>query len=551
MHIQSNPPPAPKNFELPFSLTKKSFNLWVDTINDRLIIHQAEHIFLVVQTINQSDTLNKADMSSFLIHVIQKLYPKLQLLKNFLLDCALPITQREAEISNYIIWTYIEFARGLKDSITESKNAKNAATIFYSLQSLIEVYIYSLITYQQPPELFWKHSYFLYGIACHFKIEKLVIKNIDNDKPHTIFQIFKHLLAIYHCDLRQFRPREIFFILESLEQQKSDLLLEKHFDPQRKPQYSIIDLNTDEEPIKLTLYEKKQQGALRFFTAYDAIVNIVTQIKNDNNQQKNTIQAITQANILQAAKTLSLSQKRIHKRTYQKNIKLGIIGFTNIINTLKEESSLPEQFEKQIKQSSPRVKKDKGFSLIEQEHQKNTPSQSKHFLNKKQLNDDNLQATLDSKYNNNNIQLTIIDYSIKGYKLEVNLEHVSEKVKIGDLIAIKQSKHLELGFIQRIMRLDHNRLHLGIKLLSLESNLVFIQAAKDKNFIEWGILLSQFKDRDLLGGLILEHSKMHNGDYIHIFRDNEEEAEIYQLNKELRINYAFSHIEISKKSTIV
>jgi len=551
MHIQSNPPPAPKNFELPFSLTKKSFNLWVDTINDRLIIHQAEHIFLVVQTINQSDTLNKADMSSFLINVIQKLYPKLQLLKNFLLDCALPITQREAEISNYIIWTYIEFARGLKDSITESKNAKNAATIFYSLQSLIEVYIYSLITYQQPPELFWKHSYFLYGIACHFKIEKLVIKNIDNDKPHTIFQIFKHLLAIYHCDLRQFRPREIFFILESLEQQKSDLLLEKHFDPQRKPQYSIIDLNTDEEPIKLTLYEKKQQGALRFFTAYDAIVNIVTQIKNDNNQQKNTIQAITQANILQAAKTLSLSQKRIHKRTYQKNIKLGIIGFTNIINTLKEESSLPEQFSKQIKQSSPRVKKDKGFSLIEQEHQKNTPSQSKHFLNKKQLNDDNLQATLDSKYNNNNIQLTIIDYSIKGYKLEVNLEHVSEKVKIGDLIAIKQSKHLELGFIQRIMRLDHNRLHLGIKLLSLESNLVFIQAAKDKNFIEWGILLSQFKDRDLLGGLILEHSKMHNGDYIHIFRDNEEEAEIYQLNKELRINYAFSHIEISKKSTIV
>ena len=101
------------------------------------------------------------------------------------------------------------------------------------------------------------------------------------------------------------------------------------------------------------------------------------------------------------------------------------------------------------------------------------------------------------------------------------------------------------------MRLDHNRLHLGIKLLSLESNLVFIQAAKDKNFIEWGILLSQFKDRDLLGGLILEHSKMHNGDYIHIFRDNEKEAEIYQLNKELRINYAFSHIEISKKSTIV
>ena len=93
----------------------------------------------------------------------------------------------------------------------------------------------------------------------------------------------------------------------------------------------MFDLNTDSPPTAIPRLNKTEKSALRFFSAYTAATKIC---KNAYKEAAGSgiLKSINHENILQAAKTLSLSQKRKFTRFNDQITKKGIIGFNTKVD---------------------------------------------------------------------------------------------------------------------------------------------------------------------------------------------------------------------------
>lgn len=154
--------------------------------------------------------------------------------------------------------------------------------------------------YQQVYPKFWKQSYKFYGLTSKLKIQDL---NIEQHGYHsnTISKAFKHLLALYHCNLEQFRPRDMLTISACVEKHTSIMLLGKKFLVEKTARYSGFDLTVDKPPSDLNRLKQSEKSTIRFFSAYSAALEIN---KNAAHEAPGTgvIKSINRENILQAAK---------------------------------------------------------------------------------------------------------------------------------------------------------------------------------------------------------------------------------------------------------
>ncbi|NOQ15191.1 MAG: hypothetical protein GQ583_12045 [Methyloprofundus sp.] len=564
--------PTNTHFQIPFDLTEKAFHQWLNSLASAPDLERAQQLLLALQAINKEKTLPAAKKSLLLESVYKILSVFLKPLHTTLLNSTLPLSPEEQSSIEHIVWIYAELANGFARCITKKSSRDNAQTLFYGLQSSIIVYTHISGVYQLPFPNFWKQSYLFYGFACNLGIQDLNIKQHDFHSD-TVNKAFKHLLALYHCGLEQFRPRDIVTISACMEKHTSMMLIDKKITSSNAVQYSAFDLKTDTPPTPLARFEKTEKSALRFFSAYLAAAKICKNVYAES-PGTGILKAINYENILQASKTLSFSQKRKFTRFKDQEIKSGIIGFKNIIDELVKSSSLSPATTPLAKTKTydPRLAegwKTPDLELVAEGYESLDVMKGKltlgNFFTEQQnqltqvqkvFKANNHNYSLDKNIWNNasdaeqqesssipHSALNISDNSIKGYKIIFNTADNTAQLQIGDIIGIKNKTSIEVGIIHRIRQLTEHKLQLGIKLLTLESELAYISLPKRDSIYAWALFLPGIKALNSEDSIIFNDNQFQCGEFIDLHRSGQEVVSC-RLSKLLHISCAASHIKL-------
>ncbi len=570
--------PSDNNFQVPFALTEKALMQWLNSLENKLEPAQPSRTLLyIIQAIKREKSLSDPKKSLLLASLFNALPLYIQPLQSTILKGALPLSTEEQSDIEYIVWLYAELTNGFASCKTKKSNQANAQTLFYGLQSSIIAYIHISRTYQQPFLNFWKQSYFLYGLACKLKIQDVKIEQ-HKQQSDTISKAFKHLMALYHCGLQQFQPRDIIAISTCIEKYTSLMLVDKTISGSNASRYSAFDLNSDTPPATLTRLKKSEQSAFRFFSAYPAAIKICKKAPQETSGT-GILKSINQKNIIQAAKTLSLSQKRKYTRLNEQKKISGILGFKNIIDELARTSSLTPivttthttthtttyhyDSEETGGWKVPDLKLvvdgyesldvmkttlDQASSLSGKQNQIN---QAKHlFSATDNLHDQEKNIWADKHIPNQqtktsikNPELGISDSSIKGYKIILDTHNKLARVQIGDTIGIKNNTSIEIGIIHRIVQLTEQKLELGINLIALDSEIAYISLPQYESVYAWALFLPGIKALNLADSIIFNDSKFQCGEYVNLHR-TEQDAVSYRLSKLLHFSSAATHIEL-------
>jgi len=557
--------PAHTNFQLPFELTTNAFTSWLFALENSLSRDKAHQVLLSIQNINANTKLAIEKKSLLLVSIYKAMPPFLAPQRDSLLNSAQPLTPEEQKNIEYIVWIYAELANGFTRCINKKSNLANAQTFFYGLQSLISAYLHISEAYEAPYPNFWKQSYLFYGLANNLEIHGLSITE-HGEQHNTINNAFKHLLALYHCDLHEFRPRAIFSISTCIGKYTSLMLLKKEFAEESPMKYSGFDLNTDMPPSNLNRLKKTDESAFRFFSGFDAAIKI-NQNANAEAQGSGIIKSIHREHIQQAARSLCLQQKRQFTRLIEQKEQYGIMGLASIIQSLRNNSSLqisPQQQE--IKNLDSRVSGGwsvpdlelvgEGYeSLAAMKNMLDSPiglknsniTQAKQLFsaNKRNFTDANIWDNTEPVAENiHETCITISDSSIKGYKIIFNTANTPSKVQIEEIIGIKHNESIEVGIIRRIIRYTEHEIELGIQLFSLTSELAYISLPKNEAIHTWALFLPGIKAIGSNDSVVFNDSKFQTGEFITLHRADLK-PQTSRLHKLLHLSSAAAHIEIS------
>lgn len=562
--------PVDTKIQLPFNLTETALTQWLKNLPKPV---EAKPILCAIQAINKENDLTKTSKLSFLENIYHLVPAILEPLKQTILNSALPLSPEELDSARNIVSIHAELANGFASCITNRSNRSSAKTLFYGLQSLITAYIHISEVYQQPFSNFWKQSYKLYGLACKLQIQD---QKIAHYKGHsnTISKAFKHLLALYHCGLEQFRPRDMLAISTILEKNTSLMLIDIQITPINSTLYSGFDLNTNTAPTTIPRLKTTEESTLRFFSAYSVAAEISKNVQVEANGT-GVLKSINVRNILQAAKTLSLSQKRKFTRFNEKKIKTGIIGFNTIIAELAKVSSLSPTTSASITEYDPRFvggwripnlelvtegyesldvmrgKLDQDQNLMLPEEKIRLSPEKKIFDANNNIDSSNSRiwdTPSDSKQqepsSSANSELDIHDSSVKGYKVVYNTrgDHTA-RLQIGDIIGIKNNESIEIGIIRRILQLSEHKLQLGIKLLGLKAELAYISLPKHHSVYAWVLFLPGIKVLNTADSIVFNDNKFQRGEFVNLYR-TDKEVVAFRLSKLLNISSAAMHMEL-------
>ena len=551
------------DFQIPFKLSAEAFNHWLATLENNSSTEQSYQVLLAIRAVNQEDNLSREQKSLLLESIYKSMLVLLTPLVNPILNCPLPLARQERQTIQNVVSIYAELAIGFDSCLCKISDLANAQTLFYGLQSLIQAYLHISAVYQQVYPEFWKQSYKFYGLASKLKIQDL---NIEQHGYHSniISKAFKHLLALYHCNLEQFRPRDMLTISACVEKHTSIMLLGKKFLVEKTARYSGFDLTVDKPPSDLNRLKQSEKSTIRFFSAYSAALEIN---KNAAHEAPGTgvIKSINRENILQAAKTLSLSQKRKFTRFNEENQHNGLIGFSAIIQQLHNSSSLKPgtQGKQDIDPIDSRIARGwavPNLELVSEGYESldamNKSRQQIGLLREEQSRIDQTMKNSQSKniwekHEHKLLQdrpvnpdkFNVIDSSIKGYKIIFDTKANQSTVQIGDIIAIDNNNTLEIGIIRRISQLTEHKLELGIKLLALESELSYISLPNHDSIYSWAIFLPGIKALNSSDSLLFNDSKFQSGEFVNLHRANIEPVAC-RLNKLLHLSSAAMHIEL-------
>ncbi|RLA24734.1 MAG: hypothetical protein DRQ62_04565 [Gammaproteobacteria bacterium] len=557
------------HFKIPFELSEDSFNHWLLTLESNQASEQTYQVLLAIQAINQETNLSRQEKSLLLECIYKSMIVFLAPLGKPILNSHLPLSEGDESNLQHIVSIYAELANGFSSCIRKVSDLASAQTLFYGLQSLICAYLHIAQVYQQVYPNFWKQSYRFYGLASKLEIQDLNIEQHDFHS-NTINRTFKHLLALYHCNLEQFRPRDMLIVSDCVEKHTSLMLLGKKFAVEKTSLYSGFDLKVDKPPCDLTRLKQSPKSAIRFFSAYTAALEIN---KNATHEAPGTgvIKSINREHILQAAKTLSLSQKRKFTRFNEQSERCGMIGFSRIIKELHKASPLEPNPEnnKIIDQIDPRVAGGwavpnielvtEGYEAIDamkRSHQQNgllREEQSRLNQAKKNSLSKDIWAKTDTKPQDEASckadEFYIVDSSIKGYRVIIDTDITQSKVQVGDIIAINNNNIMEIGIICRLLQLTGHKLQLGIKLLALESEISYISLPNHDSIYAWAIFLPGIKALDSSDSLLFNDSKFQCGEFVNLHRHDKEPSSC-RLNKLLHLNFAAMHIELFNSSVM-
>lgn|GEM_PF-2118422 len=556
------------NEAMPFAPDEQSFAKWLDLLSSKNGYEICRELASAFHAMNSMDVSPRFRFTC-LYQAIPLVNEVTERLESVYLDSGFPLSEEETSNVEILVWVYTQLTMSFSDlshqleSIdTNWSKQEQAQILFSAMYAASQVLLHISQVYASVQKGFWLNCYRNYMRAETLELLNIPV-NMNHVKHKTIASVFKQMLVFSCCDTDCFRVREMNTLFNLLEECVETIRLTNAVAPGAIQGVFQFNLDIDEAPTKCMPPLTEPQNNTRYIATLPVVNFLITASQKRRKDQKSDYRFIDKDLLFRVAEVLTKKRIRKYTRIVSTDNARGYIGFKPIVSMLAKIQGVDNETIKVKSAHDPRIAGSwqvpdldlvpEGDEIAYNLNQKKNghlaidPKAAKiHKLGALASSSNKIWSQPEPIELLNKIpfgDFVILNNSIKGYALIWNSE--DQRIKVGELFAVQQQefKELEIGQIRRISRLEDEGLILGIELMGMRSELV------------WIILLDINKQQGQMAIYIPADSILHQpesivvdthclkpGQTIQVHR--EKHRTLYRTGKILHVTAALQHIEL-------
>ncbi|WP_431066721.1 hypothetical protein [Methylotuvimicrobium sp.] len=555
------------NEAMPFAPDEQSFAKWLDLLSSKNGYEICRELTSAFHVMNSMD-ISPRFRFICLYQAMPLVNEVAEKLESVYLDSGFPLSEEETSNVEILVWVYTQLTMNFSDlshqleSIDSNWSKQEQAQILFSaMYAASQVLLHISQVYASVQKGFWLNCY-----RNYIRAETLGLLNIPVNMSHvkhtTIASIFKQMLIFSCCDTDCFRVREMNTLFNLLEECVETISLNNAIELEAIQGVFQLNLDVDEAPTKCLQFQAEPQNNTRYIATLPVVNNLIIAAQKRKDKKSN-YRFIDKDLLFRVAEVLTKKRTRKYTRIVSTENARGYIGFKSIVSMLAQIQGVDNETIKVKFEHDPRIAGSwqvpdldlvpEGDEIAYNLNQKKSghlaidPKAAKiHKLGALASSGNKIWSQPETIELLNKIpfgDFLILNSSIKGYALIWNSE--DQRIKVGELFAVQQPEfnELEIGQIRRISRLEDEDLILGIELMGMRSELV------------WIILLDINKQQGQMAIYIPADSILHQpesivvdthclkpGQTIQVHR--EKHRTLYRTGKILHVTAALQHIEL-------
>lgn len=556
------------NEAMPFAPDEQSFAQWLDLLSSKNGYEICRELASAFHVMNSMDVSPRFRFTC-LYQAIPLVNEVAERLESVYLDSGFPLSEEEDSNVEILVWIYTQLTMSFSDlshqleSIDSSWSKQEQAQILFSaMYAASQVLLHISQVYASVQKGFWLNCYRNYMRAETLELLNIPV-NMNHVKHKTIASIFKQMLVFSCCDTDCFRVREMNTLFNLLEECVETIRLTNAVAPGAIQGVFQFNLDIDEAPTKCMPPLTEPQNNTRYIATLPVVNFLITAAQKRRKDQKSDYRFIDKDLLFRVAEVLTKKRIRKYTRIVSTDNARGYIGFKPIVSMLAKIQGVDNETIKVKSAHDPRIAGrwqapdldlvPEGDEIAYNLNQKKNghlaidPKAAKiHKLGALASSGNKIWSQPEPIELLNKIpfgDFVILNNSIKGYALIWNSE--DQRIKVGELFAVQQQgfKELEIGQIRRISRLEDEGLILGIELMGMRSELV------------WIILLGINKQQGQVAIYVPADSILHQPESIilgaHYLKPEQtievhrrDQRVLYRIGKLLHVTAALQHVEL-------
>lgn len=552
---------------IPFAPDEQSFAKWLELLSSENGYEICRQLASAFHAMNGMD-ISPRFRFTCLFQAIPLVNEVAERLESVYLDSGFPLSEEETSNVEILVWVYTQLTMSFSDlshqleSIdTNWSKQEQAQILFSAMYAASQVLLHISQVYASVQKGFWLNCYRNYIRAETLELLNIPV-NMSHVKHKTIASVFKQMLIFSCCDTDCFRVREMNTLFNLLEECVDAISLTSEVAPEAMQGVFQLNLDVDEAPRKSLPPLTETQNNTRYIATLP-IVNFLITAAQKRKDKKTDFRFIDKDLLFRIAEVLTKKRTRKYTRIVSTENARGYIGFKSIVSVLAKIQGVDNETIKVRSAHDPRIAGSwqvpdldlvpEGDEIAYNLNQKKTglsaidPKTAKiHKLSALASGAKKIWSQPEPFELLNEIpfgDFLILNSCIKGYALVWSSEE--QRIKVGELFAIQQLgfKELEVGQIRRISRLEDEGLILGIELMGMRSELVWIillginkQQGQMAIYVPADSILHQPES------IILGAHYLKPGQTIEVHRGNQ--RTLYLIGKLLHVTAALQHIEL-------
>ena len=554
---------------LPFELNELAFTEWLDHLSFKNSRLACQKLYSVLKALDRT-VLDLRLEFAFLHSTVPVVDGLAERLEFSFVDSGFPLTEEELTDVEILGWTYMHLAsrfsllyQQIEAEEEHWSEADKAKTLYRAFYTVGRQQLYANEVYMLVYNGFWQKCYQNYLQAEKSSLLDYPISEGENNNS-TINAVFKQILIFDICDTNCFRSRDIKN-LYGLLKRFSDMavIMDK---PPANQEIGVFqfNLNSDQNPKKLSPAMPSSDNFSRYIDVIPVAKKLYRSLQQRENG-RNTLQSANKALLLKVVSMLSKGRKRKNTRFTSQGNAAGFIGFNNAVSVIAKAHGKTANNLMPIPVYDPRIAgrwKEPDFDLVpigdefeHQLHQKQCagviidPKIAKILEAGSQVNShagDWTQANNERSRLMEEVAIGHFDVcnsSIKGYGLL--WKSGAQKVKIGEIFGVEQDqgKRIEIGLVRRITIQSDQALKLGVELIGLESDMIWlVRAGINKSQGMLAIFIPAMAVLRQPDSIVVANTQLKSGLAVVIYQDNSEIS--CKLGNLLHSTPAVSHFEL-------
>lgn len=554
--------PAYQGHSLPFAIDEMEFSNWLKTLSDYDELPKCHQIFQVLQILNNKYPPERKSIPGrtrlfFLEKLGLALMSGTNLLTQFPISADIATrdaSENELAKSQICVWSSLELANAyallseedwFKDeqyySITEK-----TMILANGIQAMGRALLYISQTYTKPQLHFWSRCFQFYRLA---QINQL-LDSATNPALLILENAFKRLLVFYLCNANQFSVQEMRTIYDMLSQFAHHAGLLKSVPKKKYKGIPSINLKGNGPPVIVD--ENTDVDNYNPDRLYIATVTVASKILEATYDKRARYLPTDRLMLLRLAKTLTLNEQRKDTRQAAQGMPLGVVGFENIIDYLRQKDVDDKNSQIEITEvgkARPGEIRDLDLKIINPVNQKNaevekaahqSPGSAFKVI---EFSDpaDIWKTHKSHPIMESNVRL--LDKSAKGYGLLWT--DILIKPKVGSIIGVLH-KTMTIGLIRWMVQSKETGMFIGVELMG--SGAVAVKVY-NPGFPDEEVNAVYLPGGDVVShapSLIIMNRTFKPAEFIFLRNNNKNVR--YRLIKQLHLTTYINHLEVVRSN---
>lgn len=548
---------------IPLTPDDRSFSEWLKNMSSGTDFEVCRKLVLTLNSLNKMELApeTKFDWLCRLVPILNDLGDRLE---KACLDSGFPLTPEEISDIEILVWAHTLLSSSFSDLnhqiefLYDNWTVQQKASIAYmALYASSQVLLRVSQVYTHVQKGFWLNCYRTYLSAESQGLLDIpvTILHIDNK---SIGSIFKKLLVFACCDTDCFRFREMKTLFDLLDEYAGLIDLSGYIKGERSQGLFGFGSHCDEPP---KIYSETVDMDCDYQFNVLPVLNFLIGKLKTKHQEKSELKFVDKRLVLKAVETLTKKRNRKYTRISSSENATGYVGFNAIVSLLAKMQGAKKESLIYKAKHDPRIAGNwqvPDLELVpegdEQAYILQQKKKSKHVDPKaakiyelgalattksiwSQSNDVELLETIPSG------DFLFLNSSVKGYAVLWKSE--SQRIKVGELFAVQPQgkQNLEIGHIRRITWLEDDSVKLGIELLGMQSELVWlVRLGINKDEGQLAIFIPANSILHQPDSIVLNGHRLSREQRIEIHRGHEKVA--YRVGKLLSVTAVFQYFEL-------